>query len=143
MPEYLASPTKQDKEGRSFAYNHSSKCLSPINIFTHLCTHTSTAQQRVSTAAHSVTLSSLMSNPGSNTGKNAEPFLQLFSSQEFKKKARNRSVNRVPDSRATTATPHKDNSEFRPNKQLSKVGVPYCNSKAHFYKDHYLAGNSV
>lgn len=52
-------------------------------------------------------------------------------------------VRRVPDSRPTTGTACNNNSEFRPNKQLSKIEVSYCNSKALFYNDHYLRGNSL
>jgi len=116
--------------------------------FTHIYIYTSTHTHKHNSAEsiHSSTFCTLFLPYAQSRRQHRKECITIPPSSSHLKNSRkacNRSVNRVPDSSSVTGTAHKDNSEFRPNKQLSIIGVSYCNSKALFYKDHYIGGNSL
>lgn len=109
--------------------------------YIYSCIYTCTRVQfRVSTAALSAP--SLSPSLGGNIGKRAQPLLPVLLTSRSQEQ-RVTDVKSPRHDRPTAGTARKDNSEFRPNKQLPSAGVSYWNSKALFYRDKYLGENSL
>lgn len=105
----------------------------------HLHMHTSTVQ-----GVHSSTFCPFpFAQPGWQHRKACTTFAPSSSHVKESRTAYDRGVKRPRHDRPTAGTARKDNSEFRPNKQLPSTGVSYWNSKALFYRDKYLGENSL